>query len=96
MCQWEDSERRQSLHDPARLLLKDTSLPFGLRDVSKPVTVSDSQREQKFQEMMSGVVLVGRSTMLNKEGMSGEERYTIDKVSKLTGDTWLFQTRLKY
>jgi hypothetical protein len=63
---------------------------------SKPVTVSESQRQQKFQEMMSGVVLVGRSTMLNKEGLSGEEQYRIDKVSKLTADTWLFQTRLKY
>jgi hypothetical protein len=28
--------------------------------------------------------------------MFGEERYTSDKVSKLTDDTWLFQTRLKY
>jgi hypothetical protein len=63
---------------------------------SKPVAVSELQRQQKFQEMMSGVVLVGRSTMLNKEGLSGEEQYRIDKVSKLTGDTWLFQTRLKY
>lgn len=62
----------------------------------KPDTISDSQREQKFQEMMSGVVLVGRSTRLNREELSGEEQYRIDKVSKLTGDTWLFQTRLKH
>jgi hypothetical protein len=62
----------------------------------KTDTITDSQREQKFQEMMSGVTLVGRSTRLNREGLSGEERYLIDKVSKLTGDTWLFQTRLKY
>jgi hypothetical protein len=46
--------------------------------------------------MMSGVVLEGRSTMLNKEGLSGQEQYRIDKVTWLTGDTWLFQTRLKY
>ena len=62
----------------------------------KPSAPTDAQREQKFQEMMSGVALVGRSTRLNREGLSGEERYLIDKVSKLTGDTWLFQTRLKY
>jgi hypothetical protein len=62
----------------------------------KPDTITDSQREQKFQEMMSGVALVGRSTRLNREGLSGEEQYLIDKVSKLTGDTWIFQTRLKY
>jgi hypothetical protein len=62
----------------------------------KPEAITDSQREQKFQEMMSGVALVGRSTRLNREGLSGEEQYLIDKVSKLTGDTWIFQTRLKY
>ena len=62
----------------------------------KPAALTDAQREQKFQEMMSGVALVGHSTRLNREGLSGEEQYLIDKVSKLTGDTWLFQTRLKY
>ena len=62
----------------------------------KPATLSDSQREQEFQKMMSGVALVGHSTRLNKEGLSGEEQYLVDKVSKVAGDTWLFQTRLKY
>ena len=78
-------------------LLQLTALLFLLAGCSKkPDAISDSQREQKFQEMMSGVVLVGRSTMLNREGLSGEEQYLIDKVSKLGGDTWLFRTRLKY
>ena len=45
---------------------------------------------------MTGVTLVGHSTRFDQDGVSGEERYAIDKVSKLTGDTWLFQTRLKY
>jgi hypothetical protein len=62
----------------------------------KPVTVSDRERDQEFQRMMSGVVLVGNSTLHNRDELSDEERYTIDKVSKLAGDTWLFQTRLKY
>jgi len=62
----------------------------------QPPALSDSQREKDFQEMMSGVALVGRSTMVNREELSGEEQYLIDKVSKITGDTWLFQTRLKY
>jgi hypothetical protein len=57
---------------------------------------AEAQRDQKFQEMMTAVTLVGHSTRLDKGGMFGEERYAIDKVSKLTGDTWLFQTRLKY
>jgi len=46
--------------------------------------------------MMTGVTLVGHSTRFDQEGVSGEERYAIDKVSKLAGETWMFQTRLKY
>ena len=52
--------------------------------------------EKQFQEMMSGVTLVGHSTRLNKEGIAGEERYVIEKVSKISGDTWLFQARMQY
>jgi hypothetical protein len=62
----------------------------------KQETGDEAQREGKFQEMLSGVTLVGHSTRLDKDGLFGEERYMIDKVSKVTGDTWLFQTRLKY
>jgi hypothetical protein len=57
---------------------------------------AEAKRNGEFQEMMSGVTLVGHSTRLDQDGMFGEERYIIDKVSKLTGDTWLFRTRLKY
>ena len=52
--------------------------------------------EKRFQEMMSGVTLVGHSTRLNREGLFGEERYVIEKVSKISGDTWLFQARMQY
>jgi hypothetical protein len=55
-----------------------------------------AQNEKKFQEMMTGATLVGTSTRLNKEGTFGPERYTIEKVSKISGDTWLFQTRMKF
>jgi hypothetical protein len=52
--------------------------------------------EEQFRSMMSGVTLVGHSASPNHEGLSGEERYVIEKVSKLTGDTWLLQARLQY
>jgi hypothetical protein len=52
--------------------------------------------EKKFQESMSGVTLVGNSTRLNKPGVSAEEKYVIEKVSKMSGDLWLFQTRLRF
>ena len=63
---------------------------------SRKVADSAAENEKKFQEMMSGVTLVGHSTRANKEGVGGEERYVIDKVSKLAGDTWVIQARIKY
>jgi hypothetical protein len=61
----------------------------------KPPTHQD-ELDRKFQEMMKGVTLVGRSTRLNDEKIIGEEKYVIEKVSKLTGETWLFQARMQY
>jgi hypothetical protein len=52
--------------------------------------------EKKFQENMSGVTLVGYSTRLGKPGVSGEERYVIERVSKMTGEMWLFRARLRF
>ena len=51
--------------------------------------------ETQFQQMMNGAVLVGHSTLDGKDGLSGEERYAIDHVTKLTGDVWMFQSRMK-
>src|SRR5580698_8469948 len=62
----------------------------------QPGADTTAENEKKFQDTMSGVTLVGSSTRMNKEGLFGEERYTIDKVSKITGDKWLFQARIKY
>ncbi len=51
--------------------------------------------EQQFKDMISGATLVGHSTLNNRDGLSGEERYAIDKVYKVGGDTWMFQSRMK-
>jgi hypothetical protein len=51
--------------------------------------------DRKFEEMMKGVTLVGRSSSLNSDSISGEEKYVIDGLSKLAGDTWLLRTRLQ-
>ena len=56
----------------------------------------EGDRNRAFAQSMSGVTLLGYSTRLNREGLSKEERYSIQKVTHLTGDTWLFQSRLKY
>lgn len=57
---------------------------------------SDVERNRAFTESMSGVVLVGYSTRLDRPGLSGEERYYIDSVTHTAGETWIFQTRLNY
>src|SRR5713226_8721404 len=57
---------------------------------------SSADLEKHFQDTMTGVTLVGNSTRFNKPGVSGEERYVIEKVSKMTGDLWLFQARIRY
>ncbi len=51
--------------------------------------------EKRFQESLSGATLVGHFTVGERTGQS-EERYTLTKVSKLAGETWLFQARLQY
>jgi len=62
----------------------------------KPSIDIQAALEQKFQQMMSGVTLIGHSASLKGESTSGEEKYVIEKVSKLRGDTWLFHVRIQY
>ena len=62
----------------------------------KPSIDIQAALEQKFQQMMSGVTLIGHSASLKGESTSSEEKYVIEKVSKLLGDTWLFHVRIQY
>jgi hypothetical protein len=57
---------------------------------------SEVERNRAFTQSMAGVTLVGSSTRLNREGLSGPERYHIDGVTHVSGDTWLFRARLNY
>lgn len=54
--------------------------------------------EQRFQEMLSGVTLTGHFTVTGQKDSSTlrEEKYTIAKVTKMSGDYWLFFTRIQY
>ena len=65
----------------------------------KPQEVPEqAELDKKFEETMSGVVLVGRFTVNGKEdgNLGKEERYTITKVTKMQGDFWLFNARIQY
>ncbi len=61
----------------------------------KPAANPSAELEKQFEQMMTGAVLVGHSTLDGREGLSGEERYSIDRVSKLTGEVWMFEARMK-
>jgi hypothetical protein len=63
---------------------------------SKTVVTPAESPDKKFEEMMKGVTLVGRSSQLSSDKISGEERYVIEGVSKISGDTWLFRSRFQY
>jgi hypothetical protein len=80
----------------SRILIVTVAVLLAAGCSRKPGADSTAENEKRFQEMMSGVTLVGHSTRANKEGVGGEERYVIDKVSKLAGDTWVIQARIKY
>jgi len=61
----------------------------------KAVTTQD-ELDRTFEQMMKGVTLAGRSSRLHDDKIIGEEKYVIESVSKVSGDTWLFHTRLQY
>jgi len=76
-----------------RLLTLSLALLLGCS--RKPAADPALDFEKQFEQMMTGAALVGHSTLDNKEGLSGEERYSIDRVTKVGGDVWMFQARMK-
>lgn len=52
--------------------------------------------EKQFQESLTGATLIGRHSVTGQQKELREEKYTIEKVSKLSGDLWLFQARIQY
>ena len=54
--------------------------------------------ERQFASTLSGATLSGHFAVAGEQLPAGlrKEEYTISKVSKLTGDLWLFQARIQY
>jgi hypothetical protein len=69
---------------------------IAVRGCSRTPLVAQDELDRQFEQMMKGVTLAGRSSRLNNDRISGEEKYVIDGVSKLTGDTWLMRARFEY
>jgi hypothetical protein len=59
-------------------------------------TPSEAERNRVFTESMANITLAGQSTRLSKEGVFGPERYHIQGVNHVSGDTWLLRARWDY
>ena len=61
-------------------------------------TQSKEELEKKFQETLNNVTLVGHFTS-NRDTAGTplkEDKYTIESVTKVAGDLWLFKARIQY
>ncbi len=68
---------------------------IGVGRAADPASLTDLERD--FAERMRNVVLVGHFTMEGEERRDGlPERYEITEVTKLDGDRWRFNARVKY
>jgi len=54
-----------------------------------------SNREQEFTRKMTDVTLAGRFSSQRSDKIASD-KYTISKVSKVTGDLWLIHSRIQY
>jgi hypothetical protein len=76
-------------------------LPAGFlaaQETKPEVDAAQAAREAKFAGQLSGAVFVGRYTDSNQPpgALPNEDRYTINRVTKVQGDIWLFQARIQY
>lgn len=72
------------------------ALPSSLL-AADPAPTDQAALEAQFEKTLSGSVFVGSFTRTDRDGKTlAEERYTISKVTKVKGDTWLFQVRIQY
>jgi hypothetical protein len=95
----------------AALLISALSLtaPAVAQDKAPPVTdsvpkeepqINQAELEKQFEKTMSGATMVGRFTVEGRGNANGrepkEDRYQINKVTKMKGDYWLFAARVQY
>lgn len=86
-------------------LSEEPKRPVDAQEPAKPSPAADkvpsrAELEKRFAATMSGATLVGHFTAERGGGDRGgepkEERYTIQRVTKQQGDTWLFIARIQF
>ncbi len=63
------------------------------QDAATPVTLTAS--EKQFQEAMNNVTLTGFFTV-GDSGETHDDRYTVEKITKVGDDLWNFDARIQY
>lgn len=63
------------------------------QEAAIPVTLTAS--EKNFQEAMTNVTLTGFFTV-GDSGETHEDRYTVEKITKVGDDLWNFDARIQY
>jgi formylglycine-generating enzyme len=65
---------------------------------TQPQAANREELEKKFEQSLSGVELVGRWRTVEegKLGEEKEERYRIQRVTKVTNDTWVVAAQVQY
>lgn len=76
------------------ILIAAVLLGFGCARQSTPS--AEEERNAKFKAAIDGVTLQGNMRGLGKDTMSKGEKFVIEKVTRVMGDTWLFQMRFQY
>ncbi len=78
-----------------RLLVLSVVLCLTVACGRKNPAAEQAALERQFEESLSGATLVGHFTIGNSSSLT-EEKYTIQKVSKIKDGLWLFQARIEY
>src|SRR5689334_5520696 len=77
------------------LLLTALSLTALAQETAPPPAVEMNAAEKQFQEQMSNVTMTGFFTVGDSKE-THEDRYTIDRVTKIKEDVWNFEARIEY
>src|SRR5881396_105737 len=78
-------------------LAQDVPQPATKPPATTPATrPGQAELEKKFEQTMTGAVLVGHFTAGGRDQNAKEDRYTIVSAKKLMGERWVITAKIQY
>ena len=77
------------------LLITALGLAALAQETAPPPAIEMTAAEKKFQEQMTNVTLTGFFTVGDSKDAQ-EDRYTIERVTKIKEDVWNFEAKIEY